>query len=124
MIDPNYTIQYEDAYSGERFHSIEDLLRNIQGWSTPGQFAADLNMPVWLDFQEADEDLPSILRVGVFMPRKGYCNIKYVEGATKEETGPIRSLLLQYWTWRAETGFERHLPWKNPEEIGEEESQP
>jgi len=120
--DPDYTPHYEDAYSGERFRSAEDLLRNIQAWSTPGKFAADLNMPVWINFQEADEEYPSRLSVGVLLPRKGRCNIKYVEGVTTEDTAPIRSLLLQYWAWRAETGFERYLPWKTTET--EDEAQP
>ena len=107
MTGPNVTKYYEDHYAGVRFDTVAELLASLQEYSTPGQWVADLNVPVWIDYIEAEDAEPSRLEVGIFLPRHGKCVINYVIGPSAEESAPVREFLLRYWTWRAETGFPR-----------------
>ena len=118
MTSEAVTEYYEDNYTGVRFDTVAELIASLQEWSTPGGRTADLNMPVWVDWVEAEDGEPSRLEVGVFLPRHGKCLIKYVKDPAAEDAAPVREFLLHYWTWRAEAGFPRSTMRQSEEDGG------
>lgn len=98
---------WEDSYSATALPSFDALLEEAESiWL--GHYAS-LNWPVWVEYDEDDEqewDCGRTVSVGVLMPRKGRTHI-YIAPATPEQVHELRIVLMRVWANRADSGFRR-----------------